>query len=993
MQDSLNNAPADVAVIEPVVPRNDASTARPAVGACFHCGLACAGGSFALGEKSFCCQGCRTVFELLTENGLENYYQLSETAGVRVKQVASADQFKFLDEPAVRERLVDFANDRLTKVTLHIPAIHCIACVWLLENLFRLKPGIGQTQVNFPRKEVSITFENGKLKLSEVVGLLASLGYEPELKFSDLHSARGSKTPRRLWLQLGLAGFAFGNIMLFSLSAYLGLDSANGPAFRKLMGWFSLVLATPVFFYSAADYWRAAWVSLRQKLLTIDVPIAAGIVAIYAQSLYEVLTGHGEGYFDSLTGLLFFLLCGKLFQQKTYDRLAFDRDYRSFFPLSVTRLRRSRREEALTFQSEIRNLKSEISEERVSLSQLALGDRLILRNGELIPADARLVDGPALIDYSFVTGESEPVEKKPGDYLYAGGRQIGGAIEVEMVKAVSQSYLTSLWNQDAFRKDKADTLDNLTNRYSQRFTKLVLVIAIGSAAYWAFADASRAVKAFTSVLIVACPCALALAAPFALGTAVRLLGGRKIFLKNAHVVETLAKVDAVVFDKTGTLTAAGAGSVTWEGVAPNEVSLAPGFSRVSGMGDLSKTVSTVLAHRRETDESVSASRLLSTGLKPGANENSSSARVGDLSEAEERWLYSMTRHSTHPLAVRVGDAIAREHFPDMVRSFLETAGCGMEGSVAGNEIWMGSQAWLESRGASVREVGPPSPRPSPPGEGARIESPADSASFAALNDDSSAESGGRVSHTVIALPLPGGEGWGEGGRSFNTSQGSAVHVAINGMYRGCFHLASALRPDADKLIGQLSNDYELALLSGDNAKERERFANVFGANAHLHFNQSPLNKLGFIRELQQRGRTVMMVGDGLNDAGALQQSDVGVAVVENVSAFSPASDVIAASSTVPRLGAVLKFAKDTVRVVRAAFLVSAAYNVIGVAIAASGRLSPVVCAVLMPLSSVTVVAFACGATTWALRHGKRGKSFAKDVESMKSSVKYEGASA
>ncbi len=870
-----------------------ALSAAPVMGrstttSCFHCGLACKDGSFALAEKSFCCQGCRTVFELLTENGLENYYQLSETAGVRVKQGASTDQFKFLDEPAVRERLVDFANDRLTKVTLHIPAIHCIACVWLLENLFRLKPGIGQTQVNFPRKEVSITFENEKLKLSEVVGLLTSLGYEPELKFSDLQSDRSSKTPRRLWLQLGLAGFAFGNIMLFSLSAYLGLDSANGPAFRKMMGWFSLVLATPVFFYSAADYWRAAWVSLRQKLLTIDVPIAAGIVAIYAQSIYEVLSGHGEGYFDSLAGLLFFLLCGKLFQQKTYDRLAFDRDYRSFFPLSVTR--KLERRTPIRRDGELARAGSETgapSEERVSLSQLALGDRLILRNGELIPADARLVDGPALIDYSFVTGESEPVEKKPGDYLYAGGRQIGGAIEIEMTKAVSQSYLTSLWNQDAFRKDKADTLDNLTNRYSQRFTKLVLVIAIGSAAYWAFADASRAVKAFTSVLIVACPCALALAAPFALGTAVRLLGGRKIFLKNAHVVETLAKVDAVVFDKTGTLTAAGAGSVTWDGVS--------------------------------------------------------------LNEAEERWLYSMTRHSTHPLAVRVGDAIAREHFPDSVRSFLETAGCGMEGSVAGNEIRMGSQAWLESRGARLCPQGQPQQ--------------------GSTNVGAAAD----ASHTAAA-------------------RGSTVHVAINGKYRGCFHLASALRLDADKLIGQLSNDYELALLSGDNAKERERFASVFGANAHLHFNQSPLNKLGFIRELQQRGRTVMMVGDGLNDAGALQQSDVGVAVVENVSAFSPASDVIAASSTVPSLGAVLKFSKDTVRVVRVAFLVSAAYNVIGVAIAASGRLSPIVCAVLMPLSSITVVAFACGATTWALRRGKHGKSFAKDVESKVSHLNYEKAS-
>jgi Cu+-exporting ATPase len=219
--------------------------------------------------------------------------------------------------------------------------------------------------------------------------------------------------------------------------------------------------------------------------------------------------------------------------------------------------------------------------------------------------------------------------------------------------------------------------------------------------------------------------------------------------------------------------------------------------------------------------------------------------------------------------------------------------------------------------------------------------------------------------------------------------GSAVRVAINGKYRGCFHLAGALRPEADRLIGQLARDYELALLSGDNAKEHSRFMKVFGPDAPLHFNQSPLDKLGFIRRLQQRGRKVMMVGDGLNDSGALQQSDVGVAVVENVSAFSPASDVIAASSTVPRLAGVLRFARDTVRVVRAAFLVSAAYNVIGIAIAASGRLSPVVCAVLMPLSSITVVAFACGATTWAARRSLPGKTFAKDVESRSSHLDYQ----
>lgn len=827
---------------------------------CFHCGLGCRDSAFTTAGKAFCCRGCQTVFELLVENGLTEFYQLSDRAGVRVNASAREDRFNFLDAPAVRERLVDFSDERITRVTFHLPAIHCIACVWLLENLFRLQPGIGQSQVNFPRKEVSVAFNPAMTKLSHVAALLASLGYEPELTLSDLDTRPASRIPRRLWLQLGVAGFAFGNTMLFSVAGYFGLDTFIGPDFKKMVGIISFVLSIPVIGFSALDYWRSAWISLRQRLLNIDVPIAAGIVALFAQSCYEVFSGHGEGYFDSLAGLLFFLLCGKLFQQKTYDRLAFDRDYKSFFPLSITRMTRgSRPEPVLAVKPEVRSPKSEVAEERVSLSQLTIGDRLILRNGELIPADSRLSDGPALVDYSFVTGESEPVEKKPGDYLYAGGRQIGGAIEVEMVKLVSQSYLTSLWNQDAFSKEKVETLNAVTNNYSQRFTKIVIAIALGSALFWAFVSPALSLKAFTSVLIVACPCALALAAPFALGTAQRVLGRRNVFLKNPYIIETLASVDTVVFDKTGTLTAAGAGSVTWTGTP--------------------------------------------------------------LNEAEELWLYSMTRHSTHPLPVRIGEAIAHDHFPEPVRSFLETAGCGMEGNVAGREIWMGSAAWLESRGI----------RPSPQGQPQRV-------------------SNGAGAATV---------------RSDTTEvQGSTVHVAVNGRYRGCFVLASALRPETDRLVKELSTQCQLALLSGDNEKECDRFTSLFGDHTQLHFNQSPLDKLAFIRDLQKDGRTVMMVGDGLNDAGALKQANVGVAVVENINVFSPSSDVIMAADMVPRLANILRFSRHSMSVVHAAFLVSTLYNIVGIGIAASGRLSPVVCAILMPLSSVTVVAFACGVTSW-----------------------------
>jgi Cu+-exporting ATPase len=368
-----------------------------------------------------------------------------------------------------------------------------------LEHVFRLRPGIGDSSVNFLRREVALTFDPSVLRLSQVGSLLASLGYEPDLRASDLQGSVVRPVSRRLWLQLGVAGFAFGNTMLLSLAMYLGLDSVSGPAFRHLAGWISFILSLPVVTFSAWDYYKAAWTGFRQRVPVIEIPIALGILALMGQSVFEVFSRRGDGYFDSLSGLLFFLLCGRLFQQKTYARLVFDRDYRAFFPLAVTR-------------------SGERGEERVAVAQLAVGDRLILRHGELVPADSRLLWGEARIDYAFVTGESQPESCALGGVLFAGGRQTAGRIEVEILKPVSQGYLTSLWNQEAFQKVRSvDPVDRITEAYSRRFSLLLLVIAGGAAAaWWVVGDGFRAVQALVSVLIVACPCSLALASPFTL---------------------------------------------------------------------------------------------------------------------------------------------------------------------------------------------------------------------------------------------------------------------------------------------------------------------------------------------------------------------------------------------------------------------------------------------------------------------------------------------
>ncbi len=794
-------------------------------GGCFHCGEPCPDNSFARDGKDFCCFGCQTVFSLLRENGLEQFYELNAAAGTRIRAAAVATKWAFLDDPAVAAKLIDYADKTRAKVTLHLPAIHCVACVWLLENLFKLHPGVGHSAVNFSRREAAITFAPARIKFSELAALLASIGYEPELTFGATEKTKPSPLQKKAWLQIGLAAFGFGNIMLLSLPFYFGLDTFNGPWFRVLAGWIGLALALPVVTISAADLWRAAWSSLRQRTLTLEVPIVLGLVAIYVTSVFEVLAQRGPGYCDSLCGLIFFLLCGRLFQKKTYDRLTFDRDYKGFFPLSVIR----------------KHAGGEVS---VAISQLATGDHLILRNGELLPADAKLLSGEAWIDYSFVTGESEPVACAAGSHLFAGGRQVGGAIEVETVKPVTQSYLATLWNNEAFQKNRDQDLNSLTNRYSQRFTKLVIGIALAAAAFWLYQDATKALKAFTSVLIVACPCALALAAPLTHGTAQRLLARLKIYLKNALVIERMSGINTIVLDKTGTLTTAEAGGVSFQ------------------------------------------------KAESGKQKSGITAGEADL-------IGSLARHSAHPNSVRIVKSLGFTAAP--VTGFKETPGCGIEGVVAGHKVLLGSRAWLSQRGVSAGEP---------------------------------------------------------------TSGATSVVAAVDGSFRGAFVFENSLRPEVAQLLAQLGHQYELVLLSGDNEREAARFKTLFGAAAILKFNQSPADKLNFVRELQQRGRKVMMVGDGLNDAGALQQAEVGVAVVERIGIFSPASDVILDAAELPRLARVLAFSRSAARVVRAGFVISALYNLVGVSIAATGFLSPIVCAILMPLSSATVIAFTCGATAW-----------------------------
>jgi Cu+-exporting ATPase len=781
---------------------------------CQHCGDVCPDTHIHIDNTTFfCCDGCKTVYEILSQNGMCSYYDLSKNPGITLKGKNFGNRYAYLSNQDIVKPLLNYASENLCKITLYIPTIHCSSCIWLLENLYKLREGISVSRVNFMKKELALSFDPTVISLQQLVELLATLGYAPQISLEEYTHKAQKKANNGIFLKIGIVAFCTGNVMLLSFPEYFGLDYIMESEFKGYFTWLNVILTLPVFFYGASGYFISAYKSLKEKVINLDVPISIGVSALFVRSVYETFTATGPGYWDSLCGLVFFLLLGKWLQHKTYENLSFDRNYKSYFPLAAAIVKDGK-------------------EGSIPVSQLQPGDKILIRNQELIPADSTLLSGQAWIDYSFVTGESQPVEKKAGEYIYAGGRQIGTQIELAVQKAVSQSYLTQLWNNDAFAKEKETPVTRLAADFSKYFTYITISIAILATAFWYFTDQSVIWNAFTAVLIVACPCALTLSMPFTMENTMRIFGKNGFYVKNPGVIQHLATITHIVFDKTGTLTHDKEASVTFVG--------------------------------------------------------------NPLTEEEKQLVKSITSQSTHPLSRKVNQFLGQVR-PAKVNEYKEITGAGVEGIVMDNYIRLGSRNFV-----GMEEV------------------------------------------------------------SGSSKAASRVYLSVNYAYKGYFELQNQYRTGFADVLGKLKSAFKLSLLSGDHVVDLPLLLPVFENRNNMHFEQSPADKLNHICKLQSQGDHVLMIGDGLNDAGALKQSDVGMVLTEDVHAFFPACDVLVDAKNFNRLENFIRFSRTSVDIVKVSFLLSMVYNTIGVGLAAAGQLSPVFAAIFMPLSSMSVVAFAVG---------------------------------
>lgn len=786
--------------------------------ACHHCGSEASGYPISDNGLQFCCRGCETVYHILKDNNLCAYYQFDANPGIKKGQISLPSDDELM---VLASEFTTYRDAQRQQCTFEIPQMHCASCVWLLEKLPSVLEGVYSARVDFVKKKLDVAFNPERTGFPAVVRLLDSLGYTPALVPDAQTNTR--KDEGKTILKLAVAGFAFGNIMLFSFPEYLGLSEAS---FQKLFSWLNVGLSIPVLFFAAGHYFTKSARALKARELSVDVPLVIGLTALWLRSIYEVATGIGPGYFDSLSGLVFFLLIGTWLQERTWEAIRFDRSAERFFPLSALVVKDGKTQAVRVFD-------------------LVPGDRVQVRNGTIIPGDGILMSHSALIDYSYVTGESAPVYKVAGELLYAGGRSVQGMLELEVVRPFTESRLQQMWSNASQNGRPVSRIGRFAQRVSIWFTLGTLALAAGAFLTWWPVDLGKALFAATAVLMVACPCALVIATPFAYSNATRILGKNGFYLRNPEVVETLSGIDHLVFDKTGTLTDPKEAELEWTSAVPDA--------------------------------------------------------------ALKSLIFTAATASTHPVNRVLAEACAGVATlkPDF---YEEQSGRGLRMQYGGHELRIGRESWA----------------------------------------------------------LPNGSNPGE-----HLHDGAETYITLDGKPVATFITHHRLRNGVARMLQQLHERYTMRLLSGDSQKDAAYIeAQIPGVFQQMQFRQDPSMKVAALQELESRGATVLMLGDGLNDAGALKAGHAGIVLAQDMTQFTPASSGILLHDALEKLNVFMRFARNTARAGRESFYLSLGYNAFGLYFAATAQLSPLIAAVLMPVSSISVALFAVWRTRrFAAREG------------------------
>lgn len=787
--------------------------------ACAHCGLAVPAALVEEGaDLQFCCHGCRTVWAVLHDHGLGEYYAVRRAAGAAATAViATGRSYAELDDAAFQTRACRGVRGGLLETELYLEGVHCAACVWLVERLPRLLGGLAEVRLDLPRSRARLRWDPRVTSLSAAARLLESVGYAP-------HPVRGLATEdarrredRAMLARIGLAGAAAVNVMAIAFGLYGGMLNGIEPEFEAFFRWTSLAITLPAMIWGGGVFFRGAWTGLRVGVLHMDLPISLGLLAGFLHGTVNTVRGEGDVYFDSVTALVFLLLAGRYLQRREQRAAGDAAELLAALAPSVARVL------------------EDGAVREVPLDALLPGMIVEVRAGDTVPADGVVLSGHSALDVSLLSGESRPLDVGRGDVVHAGTVSVSGRLELRVDQTGEHTRAGRLMQLVEAHGRRRAPIVQLADRISGGFVAAVLGLAALTLVLWVPRVGAQALDHAAALLIVTCPCALGLATPLAVSSAIGQAARAGLLIKGADVLERLARPGRMWLDKTGTLTEGRVTLVQWR-----------------GLEEAKPLAAAVEAHSAHP-----VARALVAGLGAPAAE-----------------------------AVEV----------------VETQGAGIEGWIGGRAIAVGSPAFITRRAG-----------PLPPGAAADLEA-------------------------IVADAL------------------TPVLVSLDGAVVAVAGLGDRLRADAAASLARVrGRGWRLGVLSGDDPRVVASAGRALGLAApDCRGGVGPEEKLEAVTRALAEG-PVVMVGDGVNDAAALAAATVGVAVHGGAEAALAAADVFVTRPGTAAIAELLDGAARTMGVVRRNLAFSLLYNVAGVALAITGLLNPLVAAILMPLSSLTVI--------------------------------------
>lgn len=815
--------------------------------ACAHCGLWVPPGLVRPGDaRQFCCNGCRQVFTLVHEWGFDQYYRLVARQGSALEPArVSGRDFDDFDDGRVQAAATTELSAERRSTRLYLEGIHCAACVWLLEKLPAVLPGVDQVRLNYSTAVAEVTWRPDGTRLSAIARALDRLGYTPHL-----HHAAGVQEARRAedrtaLVRLGVAAACAMNLMFLHGALYAGEHSGMASPYETFFRWMSFAVAVPVLAFSARPFFQTAVAGLRARVVHIDLPIAVALAATFAASGWNTVRGAGPIWFDSLAMLVAALLGARLVQRGA-QRAALER---------ADSLRGAA---FLEFARKLTGPGPDAPVVEVPLTALAPGDRVEVRSGDLVPVDGAVLTGRSSLDNAVLTGEAVPVPVAVGDAVHAGATNLGARLVVRVDAAGDRTRVGALLALVHEALSQKPRLLERTDRLAGRFVQVLLIVAVVTAVAWQHQGPAVALERVVALLVVACPCALGLSVPLAMAVALLRAARSGIFIKNPDALERLQAVDTVLLDKTGTLTEGRMAVVRWLG--PEDA--------------------LQLARDLEAESSHGVARAF-RGL-PGRT-------------------------------IRAVRGVA---------DVVEVPGLGIAGRVGSHDVRVGTRAHVEAGGA-------------------------------VLGGEQDA-----LAHALVADGL------------------SPVFVAVDGAAAGVAGIGDVLRRDARQTIAVLrGRGVRVRILSGDHPEVVARVAAAVGLPPEAALGGlTPERKRDIVTDLMSpagRGGSVVMVGDGVNDAAALALADVGIAVHGGTGATLAAADIVLTRAGVAPLVELLDGARRLRGVIRRNISLSLLYNAGASALAVAGLVAPLLAAVLMPVSSLTVVLSSALTRTFATPGARR----------------------